>query len=62
MANRFRRREIVPRRRIAELRLEEARATLEPLMQTIATLGRLPDPAEFPDAPANARSKAIVVG
>lgn len=52
MANRFRRREIVPRRRIAELRLEETRQALEPLMEVIAGLGRLPDPAEFPDAPA----------
>ena len=52
LANRYRRREIVPRRRIAELRLEEARAALEPLMQAIAGLGRLPDPIEFPDAPA----------
>jgi DNA phosphorothioation-associated putative methyltransferase len=34
------------------LRLEEARQILEPLMGVIAGLGRLPDPAEFPDAPA----------
>lgn len=47
LANRFRRREILPRRRIAELRLEEARETLEPLMGVIAQLGRLPDPTEF---------------
>src|SRR5439155_5039541 len=47
LANRFRRREILPRRRIAELRLEEARQALEPLMQAIASLGRLPDPSEF---------------
>src|SRR5262249_13186988 len=51
LANRFRRREILPRRRIAELRLEEARQTLEPLMQVIASLGRVPDPSEFPDSP-----------
>jgi DNA phosphorothioation-associated putative methyltransferase len=50
LANRFRRREILPRRRIAELRLEEARRALEPLMEVIAQLGRLPDPVEFPDA------------
>jgi len=55
LASRFRRREILPRRRIAELRLEEARQALEPLMKVIATLGRLPDPAEFPDAPAIAK-------
>ena len=47
LANRFRRREILPRRRIAELRLEETREALEPLMEIIAVLGRLPDPLEF---------------
>jgi DNA phosphorothioation-associated putative methyltransferase len=52
LANRFRRREILPRRRIAELRLEETRQALEPLMEVIATLGRVPDPVEFPGAPA----------
>jgi DNA phosphorothioation-associated putative methyltransferase len=52
LANRFRRREILPRRRIAELRLEETRQALEPLMEVIAGLGRLPDPVEFPGAPA----------
>jgi len=48
LAGRFRRREILPRRRIAELRLEETRQALEPLMEAIAQLGRLPDPLEFP--------------
>ncbi len=52
LANRFRRREILPRRRIAELRLEETRQALEPLMEVIASLGRLPDPVEFPGAQA----------
>lgn len=52
LASRFRRREVLPRRRIAELRLEEARQALEPLMEVIASLGRLPDPVEFPDATA----------
>jgi DNA phosphorothioation-associated putative methyltransferase len=52
LANRFRRREILPRRRIAELRLEETRQALEPLMGVIAALGRVPDPVEFPGAPA----------
>src|SRR5262245_32247819 len=52
LANRFRRREILPRRRIAELRLEETRQALEPLMEVIAGLGRLPDPVEFPGTPA----------
>jgi DNA phosphorothioation-associated putative methyltransferase len=52
LASRFRRREILPRRRIAELRLEETRQALEPLMEAFASLGRLPDPVEFPDATA----------
>src|SRR5205807_4183460 len=52
LANRFRRREILPRRRIAELRLEETRLALEPLMTVIAELGRVPDPAEFDGATA----------
>jgi DNA phosphorothioation-associated putative methyltransferase len=47
LANRFRRREILPRRRLEELRLEETRQALVPLMEVIATLGRLPDPTEF---------------
>jgi DNA phosphorothioation-associated putative methyltransferase len=47
LANRFRRRELLPRRRIAELRLEETRQALEPLMGIIAELGRVPDPTEF---------------
>lgn len=51
LANRFRRREILPRRRIAELRLEETRQALEPLMEVIASLGRVPDPTEFPGVP-----------
>jgi DNA phosphorothioation-associated putative methyltransferase len=52
LANRFRRREILPRRRIAELRLEETREALEPLMEIIAELGRVPDPIEFEGAEA----------
>jgi DNA phosphorothioation-associated putative methyltransferase len=52
LANRFRRREILPRRRIAELRLEETRQALQPLMEVIAALGRLPHPTEFPGTPA----------
>jgi DNA phosphorothioation-associated putative methyltransferase len=50
LASRFRRREILPRRRIAELRLEETRQVLEPLMEKIITLGRVPDAVEFPGA------------
>ena len=52
LASRFRRQEILPRRRIAELRLEETRQALEPLMEISATLGRVPDPLEFAEAPA----------
>src|SRR5579884_2921904 len=52
LAGQFRRREVLPRRRIAELRLEETRQALQPLMEAVARLGRLPDPAEFPEAPA----------
>lgn len=51
LASRFRRREILPRRRIAESGLEETRQALEPLMEVIAALGRLPDPIEFPHTP-----------
>lgn len=52
LAGRFRRREVPPRPRLAELRREEARQALEPLMEAVASLGRLPDPEEFPGAAA----------
>jgi DNA phosphorothioation-associated putative methyltransferase len=52
LANRFRRREVLPRRRIAELRPEETRQALEPMMEVVARLGRLPDAVEFPGAQA----------
>jgi DNA phosphorothioation-associated putative methyltransferase len=52
LANRFRRREVLPRSRVSELRLEETRQALEPLMDAISGLGRLPDPAEFPGTQA----------
>jgi DNA phosphorothioation-associated putative methyltransferase len=52
LANRFRRREVLPRRRIAELRLEETRQALEPFMEVVAQLGRIPDPLEFTGAAA----------
>ena len=51
MASRFRRREILPRRRIKELRLEETRQALEPFMEAVAVLGRVPDADEFPGTP-----------
>ena len=52
LANRFRRREILPRRRIAGLTLAESREALEPLMGIIADLGRVPDPTDFAGAQA----------
>jgi DNA phosphorothioation-associated putative methyltransferase len=52
LASRFRRREILPRRRIAELRWEESRPLLDPFMEAVATLGRLPEPEEFAGAGA----------
>jgi DNA phosphorothioation-associated putative methyltransferase len=51
LANRFRRREILPRRRINELRLEETRQVLEPFMEAVAVLGRVPDADEFSGTP-----------
>lgn len=63
LANRFRRREILPRRRISELRLEETRQALEPLMEAIASLGRVPDPVEFSGAqPIIERFKSLKRG
>jgi DNA phosphorothioation-associated putative methyltransferase len=50
LANKCRRRQLPPRRLLAEARLEESRQALEPLMDAIAALGRLPDPVEFPQA------------
>lgn len=52
LANQFRRREVLPRRRVAELRLEEARAALDPLAAAAAVLGRVPEPDEMPDSAA----------
>jgi hypothetical protein len=50
LANRYRRRPAVPRKRIAELRFEEHREILEYFMATITDLGRLPHPEEFPQS------------
>ncbi len=52
LANRYRRRPAAPRKRISELRFEEHRDLLEPLMAAVADLGRLPEFDEFPGAPA----------
>src|SRR5438445_9256274 len=46
LANRFRRREILPRRRISELRWAENRDLLEPFMEVVARLRRPPDAEE----------------
>jgi DNA phosphorothioation-associated putative methyltransferase len=50
LANRFRRREAVPRKRISELRFEQHRELLEAFMACIANLARLPEEDEFPRA------------
>jgi DNA phosphorothioation-associated putative methyltransferase len=50
LANRFRRRAAAPRQRLSEHRLSEHRQLLEPFMAVVATLGRLPETDEFPEA------------
>ncbi len=52
LANCFRRREVAPRRRVSELRYEDNRELLDPFMALAASLGRIPDPAELPQAEA----------
>ncbi len=52
LSNCFRRSEIAPRRRISELRFEENRELLDPFMAAVATLGRVPDADEWPQAQA----------
>lgn len=47
LASRYRRTVAAPRNRISEVRFEENRELLEPLMAIIATLGRLPEAEEF---------------
>lgn len=47
LASRYRRRSAAPRKRISEIRFEEHKDLLEPLMAAIAELGRLPEPHEF---------------
>jgi len=48
LASRYRRSAAAPRKRLSEVRFEENRGLLEPFMAMIATLGRLPEPDEFP--------------
>lgn len=50
IATRYHRRISVPRRRISELLFEQNLDILEPLMQSVTALGRLPGPEEFPRA------------
>jgi DNA phosphorothioation-associated putative methyltransferase len=50
LVRRYRRSPPTPRKRLAELRFEENRELLETLMTAVSTLGRLPDPDEFPPA------------
>ena len=47
LATRYHRRIAVPQRRISELLFDENRDVLEPLMETLTSLGRLPGPEEF---------------
>ena len=49
-AARYRRRAAVPRKRLSEIRFEEHRELLEPLMNWVADQGRLPEPDEFDGA------------
>jgi len=51
LSNRVRRGPAVLRQRVSEQRFEEHREVLHPFMDTLALLGRLPDPEEFPQCP-----------
>ena len=50
LANRYRRRPAAPRLRISERKYEEHKQLLQPFMDVLASLGRVPDPEEFPGA------------
>ena len=52
LANRFRRREILPRRRVADDQSQENREFLDSLMAVVATYGRLPEADEIDRVPA----------
>src|SRR5262249_9777615 len=59
LANQFRRREVlprkregVPRKRLSEQRFEEEKGLLEPLMAAVVGLGRRPEPEEYPQSAA----------
>jgi DNA phosphorothioation-associated putative methyltransferase len=48
MARRYRRRSAAPKKRLSERRFKEKLTILEPLMDAVALLGRLPEPDELP--------------
>lgn len=48
LSNRYRRREILPRRRVSDVQFQENRDLLEAFMAATAQCGRLPEPDEFP--------------
>lgn len=50
LATRYHRRIAVPRKRISELRFEENLDVLEPMMEALTRLGRLPGPEEFTES------------
>jgi DNA phosphorothioation-associated putative methyltransferase len=50
IASRYRRQAAVPQRRVSELLFEQNLDVLEPFMQVLTRLGRLPDPEELPQA------------
>jgi DNA phosphorothioation-associated putative methyltransferase len=50
LANRYRRRSAVPRKRASELRFEQNKELLEPFLTVVSSLGRLPDVEECPQA------------
>jgi DNA phosphorothioation-associated putative methyltransferase len=51
LANRVRRGPAAPRQRVSERRFDEHREVLQPFMDTLAVLGRLPDSEEFLQCP-----------
>jgi DNA phosphorothioation-associated putative methyltransferase len=49
LANRFRSRDVLPRRQVVARRFEENRQLLEPLVAAVSRLGRLPEAEELPE-------------
>src|ERR1700685_582028 len=50
ISRRYRRRSVIPQKRVSEKRFEEYKQALEPLMDAFAALGRLPEPDELADS------------